>query len=165
MKCSHLLSAPLQCWSCQNQHLGQQPEKPPFQAPLILCIFLPTASYLCPALWPTQGNTKTPLHFSLCTLQVQKMGVPMKSGLSLTFTIRQAYDDLLPASFSRKWNWPFHLVCLQWTVWILGLRNFQLSKFIVKHRAQLPENFVSFGNVRVRTSISKPHHETLKCQC
>lgn len=107
-----------------------------FQAPMILRIFLPTASYFCPTSPSTHtGNMKTPLHFSLRILQAQKMGVPMKSGLSLTFTNRLAYNDLLPASFSRKWNWPFHLVCLQWTVWILGLRNFQLSKFIVKHRA------------------------------
>ena len=135
----------------KTQHLGQQPKKPHFHAPIILCIFLLTASYFCPALWPTQGNTK--LHSSLCILQVQKMGVPMKSGLSLTFTIRLAYNDPLPASFPRKWNWPFHLVCLQRTVWMWGLRKFQLNKSTVKHRAELPANSASLGNARVRASI------------
>lgn len=56
--------------------------------------------------------TETPLPLQPYILQVQKTGIHMESGLSVTFTIRPGYTDGQLATCSRKWKLALSSVCL-----------------------------------------------------
>lgn len=140
-KGGHLLSALLQGRSRQKQHLGQQPERLPAGAYNALRTLLLAASYFYLAVWPSQGTQNSTPPSSLYTASSED-GCPHGIGAFFDLHYWTCIRWLIACYILQEVKTGIFIwSAYKWTVYILGLRNIQVNKLMLKHEYLLV-NFV-----------------------